>query len=256
LITLPRFDPGPLAALYGPMALREWELVRIPYDDVPCHGYWSAPHAVSGLLLLDRCGETWMSLMPVEVESLGLAAECARGEVVLFGLGLGWLAALCAIRPEVERVTVVENDRPLIAFHRELALFERLPGGVGGKVRVVEGDALEWRPDRSVDFLQIDIWQPLVSEGRVDQVLPMHANVAARSVHFWGQELEIARHAVAAGRPLDEAGIAATVAEFGLPLAGPELPEYAARVRGAAANWLDGHWLPGPHGPTALKAVA
>jgi hypothetical protein len=240
---LQSFEPGPLAALFHPLTAGEWELVRLPYEDIPCHGYWGPQRAVSGLLMLNRCGETWMSLMPVEVESLGLAADCAQGEVMLFGLGLGWLAALCALRPEVERVTVVECDRALIAFHCELGLFERLPDGAGDKVQVVEGDALEWRPERTVDFLQIDIWQPLVGEGRLDQVRTMQANVGAHRLHFWGQELEIARHAAFAGRPCDDAGIAATVAEFALPLAGPELPGYAERVRGAAAKWLAGLWF-------------
>ena len=234
----------------------DWELARIPYKDIPCRGYWSPPQAVSGPLLLARSGETWMSLMPVEIESMQLAADYARGEVVLFGLGLGWLAALCAARSEVDRVTIVEIDRALIGFHREIALFERLPDGAGAKVGIVEGDAFSWHPDAAVDLLLIDIWQPLVGADRLAEVRRMQANVAARAIHFWGQELEIARHAAAAGRPLDETGIAATIAEFELPLVGPELPDYAARLRGAAANWLDGHWFPGTDVPGALKALA
>lgn len=254
--SLPRFAPGPFVALYRPLAAGEWELARVPYEDIPCHGYWSPPQAVSGLLLLTRQGETWMSLMPVETESMQLAAECAQGEVVIFGLGMGWLAALCAARREVSRVTVVEIDRALIEFHRELALFERLPDGVGGKVRIVAGDAHDWHADASVDLLLIDIWQPLVGADRLAEVRRMHARVASRAIHFWGQELEIARHAAAAGRPLDEAGIAATVADLGLPLAGPALPGYAARLRGAAANWLDGHWFPGTQVPAGLAPHA
>ena len=244
LAALETFDPGPLAALYRPLTVGDWQLSRIPFSDIPCRGYWSPPRAVSGLLVLTLRGETWMSLMPVQFEGLQLAADCARGEVVLFGLGLGWLAALCAVRAEVDCVTVVELDRGLIELHRELALFERLPGAAGAKVRLVEGDALDWRPDGPVDLLQADIWQPLVGADRLPEVRRMQANVAARTIHFWGQELEIARHAAAAGRRLDDAGIAATVAGFGLPLAGPELPGYAARVTGAAANWMAGHWLP------------
>jgi hypothetical protein len=223
---------------------------------VPCRGYWSPPQAVSDLLLLTRRGETWMSLMPVQVEGLSLAADGARGDVVLFGLGLGWLAATCALRREVDRITVVELDRELIELHRELALFERLPGGMGAKVRVVEGDALDWQSDGPVDMLHIDIWLALVGEDRLGQVRRMQANVAARAIHFWGQELEIARHAAAAGRGLDEAGISATLAEFALPLVGTEGPGYAAKLRAAAANWMSGHWLPGSSPPVSLRRPA
>ena len=221
----------------------EWELSRLAFEDIPCRGYWSPPCAVSDLLLLTLRGETWMSLMPVQTEALRLAADGARGEVVLFGLGLGWLAALCAMRPEIERVTVVELDAGLIALHHELALFDRLPGGAGRKVRVVEGDALEWRPDGPVDWLHIDIWQALVGDDRLAEVRRIQANVGAAALHFWGQELEIARHAAAAGHALDEAGIAATIAGLGLPLAGAGEPGYAERLRGAAANWMKGHSL-------------
>jgi hypothetical protein len=193
-----------------------------------------------------------MSLMPLEVESQQVAAECAHGETVVFGLGLGWLAALCALRPEVDRLTVIERDASLIAFHRELALFERLGGGAEAKVRIVEADAFAWRPAVTVDVLLIDIWQPLISDGRVDEVQRMQAGVAARVVHFWGQELEIARHAALAGRMLDGGGIADTIAGFSLPLAGPNLPGYATKLRGAAANWIGDRWLPGTSLPVDL----
>lgn len=235
------------------MTLGDWELSRLTASDIPCRGYWSPPLAVSDLLLLTRRGETWMSLMPVQVEGLRLAADCARGKVVLFGLGLGWLAATCALRAEVDQVTVVELDRELIGLHRALGLFEHLPGGVGAKVRIVEGDALDWRPDGSVDLLQADIWQSLVGDDRLAQVARMQANVAASAIHFWGQELEIARHALAAGRRLDDAGIAATVAALGLPLAGTDRPDYAAKLRAAAANWMNGHWLSGTPLPVDLQ---
>lgn len=59
----------------------------------------------------------------------------------------------------------------------------------------------------------------------------MQARVGAREVYFWGQELEIARQALARGRALDVAGVEATVAELGLPLLGPALPDYADTVR-------------------------
>jgi len=141
-------------------------------------------------------------------------------------------------------VTVVERDPEVIALHRDLDLFGRLPDGAGEKVRIVPGDALEWRPETPVDLLMADIWLPLVSDGRVEEVRRMQANVGADTVYFWGQEMEIARHARAAGRAIDAEGIRATVAEFGLPLVGPELPDYAERVTAAAEAWMRDRWLP------------
>jgi spermidine synthase len=197
-----------------------------------------------------------MSLMPMEIESQGLAASWATGDTLVMGLGLGWLAALCALRDEVTRVTVIESDAGLIDFHRRLALFERLPEGAGAKVNIVEGDAFAWRPDGAVDALLIDIWQPLISEGRVAEVQRIQANIGAATVHFWGQELEIARLAVLAARRLDAAGVGKTLAEIPLPLAGRNDPDYPTKVRGAARNWMGDQWLPGTPLPVDLDRLS
>jgi hypothetical protein len=222
----------------GPWILRRWP------DDIPLRGYWSPARQVSGVVSLDHGSDTWMSLMPVEIESQQIGISCAAGHVAVFGLGMGWSAAASALRPETLSVTVVERDPELIALHEALDLFGRLPDQAGRKVRIVEGDAFDWRPDGPVDLLMADIWLPLVSEGRVEEVRAMQAKVNASQIYFWGQELEIARHAVAAGRSrLDDADIAATVRAFGLPLAGLDTPDYASRLREAAGQWMNEHWL-------------
>ena len=232
-----------VASLYRPVERGGWT-VRRWGDGIPLRGYWSPARPVSGVISLDRGSDTWMSLMPVEVESLQTGVDCAAGHVAVFGLGLGWSTALCAVKAEVEAVTVVERDSALIALHGELGLFDRLPGAAGAKVRIVEGDAFAWRPDRAVDLLTADIWLPIVGGDRVAEVRRMQANVGAARVYFWGQELEIARHAAAAGRRrLDDGEIADTAREFGLPLAGLNSPGHAARLRAAAGQWLDDHWL-------------
>lgn len=90
-----------------------------------------------------------------------------------------------------------------------------------------------------------DIWLPLVNDQRVQEVRRMQANVRARAIYFWGQEMEIARHAARASLPLDPDGIRSTVAEFGLPLLGPELPDYSERVNLVALRWMQGRWFQG-----------
>lgn len=227
--------------LYRPMRSGRWEL------HAPAHvltrGYWSPPgrHIMTALT---RDGETWMSLTPLEFESQGIGVALASGHVAVLGLGMGWSAAASALRDGVTAVTVVERDRDVVAMHRALGLFARLPGGAGDKVRIVAADALDWVPDAPVDLLMPDIWLPLVSDGRVAEVQRMQANVRASAVYFWGQEMEIARHARAAGRALDADGIRATVADFALPLIGPGIPGYAECTAAAAEAWMRGCWLP------------
>ena len=220
-----------IAALYRPLTSGRWVL-RMG-GTVLMRGYWSPPQFVE-MIALTRDGKTWMSLTAFEVESQQIGVEAARGSVVFMGLGMGWAAAATALKPEVRAVTVVECDPDVIAMHAELDLFSQLPGGAGEKVRIVAGDALEWRADAPVDLLMADIWLPLQSEGRVEEVRRMAANAGANAVYFWGQEMEIARRAP----DCDPTGVAAAVAEMGLPLVGPERGDYSQLVRAAAAAWL------------------
>lgn len=235
--TRPLFVPQYRLATSGDWELRQAEMVL-------AKGYWSPAALVSRVTALIRRGDTWMSITPMEIESQEIGVRLAEGHVIVFGMGMGWATAASAAMPEVRAVTVVERDPDVLALHRELNIFAQLPAEARAKLRIVQGDAYQWRPDSPVDVLMADIWLPLVSDGRVEEVRRMQDNVGARGVYFWGQEMEIARHAVAAGRALDDAGIRATIADFGLPLLGADFPDYPAKVATAAHQWMRDRWLP------------
>jgi hypothetical protein len=241
------FESDLFVPRYRPLARGEWELRVAALGH--CRGYWSGPAVVEQMAALVRGGRCWMSITPYEIESQETGVRLARGHVLIFGLGLGWAAAASAAVEAVTAVTVVEKDPEVIALHRELDLFAQLPAAARSKLRIVEGDAFSYMPDLPVELMMPDIWLPLVGDDRVEEVRRMQENVGAAAIYFWGQEMEIARRAVAAGRGLDDAGIAATIAETGLPLVGPELEGYSDRLARAARAWMRGRWLPGPPPP-------
>ena len=234
-------EGGLFVPRYRPAKAGAWELRVANMAIMP--GYWTGPVMVEQMAVLLRHGESWMSITPFELESQGLGVREGRGHVLIFGLGLGWAACASAALPDVEAVTVVERDPDVLALHRKLDIFDQLPPAARATIRLLEGDAFTYVPDRPVDLLLPDIWLPLVSDGRVEEVRAMQANVGATRIHFWGQEMEIARHAVAAGRALDADGIAATVSGWGLPLAGTDDPAYPDRLAAAAHRWMNGRWL-------------
>lgn len=254
LDSLPVTPPDPLRDFYTPMQVGAWALCVLPM--AVCEGYWSGLQVVNGLVLLKRRTSVWMSITPMETESQQIGVDFARGHVVIHGLGMGWVAAMTALKPEVERVTVVEMDDEVLEMHRQLDLFARLPSRAGEKVRIVEADALDWAPDSHVDLLMPDIWLDMISWGRAEEVHDMQANARADMVYFWGQELELARHAVKAGRALDDAGLAQTAKDFDLPLVGLDTQDYAARTRIAARQWMKGRWLEGTVIPDDLRSPA
>ena len=252
--SLPRFPDDPLVEYYTPMMSGAWTLTQVPFSI--CMGYWTGLQQVYRMPILMRRQNVWMSLSPMETESQQIGVDLAKGHVAIIGLGMGWVAGMTAMQPDVGRVTVVEMDEDVLAMHRQLQLFERLPEGIGAKIEIVEADALEWKPDSHVDLLMPDIWLDMVSWERPEEVREMQDNVRADSVYFWGQELELARHLVRDGRPIDDAGIAETAARWDLPLIGLDTPDYAARTHTAARQWMKGRWLEGTAVPDDLRSEA
>lgn len=215
-------------------------------------GYWTPTHFVRDMVGLLRHGDTWMSTSPMEMESQEIGVRLSHGHVLICGMGMGWCAVNCALRPEVTRVTVVELDPAILDLHRELDLAAQLPDAARAKLHLVQGDAYEYVPDAPVDLLMPDIWLPLMNDGRVEEVRRMQANIQASEIYFWGQELEIARHAVAWGYDLDSEGIAATIARLDLPLIGPAIEDYPGKLRAATRQHMRGRWLPGSVEPAGL----
>jgi hypothetical protein len=137
--------------------------------------------------------ETWMSLTPLEIESQELGFLQASENVVIMGLGMGWVAANSALNPKVTQVTVVERDPDVIRLFHDSGVCESLPRTAQQKIAIVNADALEWQPDSgiTVNFLYADIWLHLAEPNAMRQVRRMQDNIQADAIYFWGQELAI-----------------------------------------------------------------
>ena len=191
--------------------------------------------------------ETWMSLTPLEVESQELGFRHAFGNTVVMGLGMGWIAANCAMNPRVAQVTVVERDPEVIHLFHESGALDSLPESARRRIAIVRDDALEWRPGKgeAVDFLFADIWLRLGEPQALGQVRRMQANVRARQVYFWGQELAI--HSAIARRSGSKDGVAVTadtVARavnevIGLPLLIAPDRDYARMIEQVVRNRIE-----------------
>jgi hypothetical protein len=209
-------------------------------------GYHSGVWAVQGMPALLRrtsptaAWETWMSLSPHEVESQEFGCRHAWGRTVVMGLGMGWIALNLAQHPAVSHVTVIERDPEVIdLFHRSGAI-DGLPESILAKLEIVEADALVWRPAQPVDFLYADIWLKIAEPSTLDDVRRMQANIQARQIYFWGQELVLyaqAQPLLAAGGQLTPPVLQRCIAEkIALPLLVPEGLDYAGYIERVVAN--------------------
>ncbi len=105
-------------------------------------------------------GNEWMTLSPVDIDTVDEAIEKAHGKVVTFGLGLGYYAYMVSRRENVESITVVEKSEKVIELFKKYILpyFD-----CKEKVKVVCADAFvyaeEIMPSEHFDFAFVDTWR-------------------------------------------------------------------------------------------------
>ncbi len=105
-------------------------------------------------------GNEWMTLTPVDLDTCDKAIERAHGNVVTFGLGLGYYAYMVSEKDEVESITVIEKSDKVIELFKKYILpqFRR-----ADKVRIINADAFEYAevemPRVAYDFAFVDTWR-------------------------------------------------------------------------------------------------
>jgi hypothetical protein len=229
--------------VYPALTSGQWSIRRIMLP--AARGYWGKTYRINGAVILAGPGahgmSSWMSMTPSEIESQEIGLLGAHGHTVVLGMGMGWLAGNVALKPEVERVTVVERDPHILALIEASGIFQQLPEDARAKLDVVKADALTWKPSGAVDTLQADIWEKFVEPQKLADVRLMQDNIKAKAVYFWGQEMEIWRFACRkhAGKPkLDWPHIRSIVKQdIALPLILSDWEDLPQKIAGAAQWW-------------------
>lgn len=124
------------------------------YNEVSQIGYFTDNFSY---LAVNKDDVTWMSTDPNEINTMKPSIDRAHGNVLAFGLGLGYFPIMCAVKENVQSVTIVEKDSIIIEIFKKhiLPLFE-----LKDKIRIIQDNAFNFiRRDLSkFDFLFIDIW--------------------------------------------------------------------------------------------------
>ena len=104
-------------------------------------------------------GQEWMAIKPNEIETMRQPIARAAGQVVAFGLGMGYYAFMVSEKPEVKTLTIVERDENVIALFREHIL-PQFPKKE--KIDIVRQDAFEFATncmsDGYYDHAFVDLW--------------------------------------------------------------------------------------------------
>lgn len=107
-------------------------------------------------LVLNYKDVTWMSITPNEIKTMEPAIKKAHGDIIVFGLGLGYFAFMTSNKEEVKSVTIIENDINIINIFKEniLPLFPHKD-----KIKIIQNDALEViKSPLPYDFAFVDLW--------------------------------------------------------------------------------------------------
>ena len=104
-------------------------------------------------------GREWMLVTSNEVETIRPAIAAAHGDVVTFGLGLGYFPYMASEKTDVNRVVIVERDPKVIELFEKYILPQF---GRREKIRLVCMDAFDYldtvMPLEHFDYLYADIW--------------------------------------------------------------------------------------------------
>lgn len=139
--------------------------------------------------------EVVMSTTPMEIESQAPHVASATGNVLVAGAGLGVYLYNVIKKREVKNVTVVEIDSTIIRFLLEIIDVQEWKGR--SKIKFFNEDIFDFSASRitshkvkGVDFLYVDIWNELMDGKALEDTKRIQSSIKAKSVGFWGQELE------------------------------------------------------------------
>lgn len=132
------------------------------FREMPNIGFFDEEFQYPVVLEDDR---EWMAIKPSEIETSQAAIDSAEGNVITFGLGLGYFAYMASLKHQVKSITVVERNYQVVQLFEQyiLSQFQHKE-----KIKIVTADAFEYAekvmPQENFDFAFVDLWHD-VSDG-------------------------------------------------------------------------------------------
>jgi hypothetical protein len=129
--------------------------------------------------------EVWMLDAPSESNTIDPYAKKAHGNVLTFGLGIGYFAFMALLNPKVTSVTVIEKSPSVIAMFKQYIL-PQFPQKE--KIRIIEGDAFDYFNEtfiQAFDYVFTDIWKSGSDGFLIIEKLLQQYNPPLEKVDFW-----------------------------------------------------------------------
>lgn len=134
-----------------------------PLDDIKVDNHYYE-HSSLGFskeefpfIVLNEEKVTWMSITPNEINTMQKAVDEAKGNVLVFGLGLGYYPYMISLKDDVKNITIIEKDKKIIEIFNKYLLpqFEHK-----NKIKIIEMDATKYSfDDKTYSYVFIDLWK-------------------------------------------------------------------------------------------------
>ena len=131
------------------------------YDDIYLDGYkeYSRIGYFTSKFLylaLTEGNNVWMSLNPNEIETMKPYIKKGKGNVLVLGLGMGYVSYMMSLKDEVKSITIIEKDKEIIELFKKALL----PQFVNkNKIKIIEDDAISYlNKNNKYDYIFADLW--------------------------------------------------------------------------------------------------
>ena len=127
----------------------------------------------------------WMLDAPSEAMTNDPVALKAHGNVITFGLGIGYFPFMCMQNKNVTSITVVEKSKELVDMFMKF-IYPQFPQNI--PLKVISGDAYDYYNEETLnqyDFIYSDIWRSN-DDGLecITKLLEQYHNLN-KDIHFW-----------------------------------------------------------------------
>lgn len=99
----------------------------------------------------------WMSIVPSEINTMKNDIKTINGNVLILGCGLGYIAYMLSLKPDVNNITIVEKNNDILNIFKKYILPQFK---YKNKINLVLSDALNYL-DKKIDvydYVYSDIW--------------------------------------------------------------------------------------------------
>lgn len=126
-------------------------------------GYWFARLEPGEYIRLNQGPRLWMSTTPMEIRTNQEFAKNAKGDVLVFGLGLGLMFDLINW-DNITSITIVEINQDIIDLIFPYIVAYHFPK----PINIVHGDAYKYTTESKFDVVYFDIWHDICTDNWED----------------------------------------------------------------------------------------